>query len=141
MEPTSFMKLYCSQARDGVSLNGSLPRTSKQKQSVSYAIPAYFAQPKGNKRPPISIHIPLPFRQGVSKEYTMRNEIIKWVTKAGRNEALSFSSGFSVHMLQELNKIIESKPTMRSFSTVVPAGEGHSRKARGHMDTRAASCG
>lgn len=63
-----------------------------------------FCPAKGKQTVPISIHIFFPFGQGASKEYTMRNEIIKRVTKAGRNEALSFSSGFSAHTLQELKK-------------------------------------
>lgn len=42
--------------------------------------------------------------RGTSKEYTMRNEVIKRATKAGRNEALSFSCGSAVHTLQELRK-------------------------------------
>lgn len=63
-----------------------------------------FLPAKGKQTAPTSKHIFFPFGQGASEEYTMRNEIMKQVTKAGRNEALSFSSGFSAQTLQELLK-------------------------------------
>lgn len=111
------------------------PRTNQQKQSISSVIPAYFVQPKGlifpsqrKQTAPITSHIFFPFGEGTSEEYTIRNEIMKRVTKAGRNEALSFSSGFSAHTLQELLKKKknekESKLTIRSFSTTGGTGEG-----------------
>lgn len=82
----------------------------------------------------------------------MRSEIIKRTTKAGRNEALSFFSGFSAHTLQELRRGKKNKrrrkekkkrnrnPTMSSFSMVVPGGKkkritlpGH--RTNGHQDS------
>lgn len=101
---------------------------------------------------PISTQIFFPFGRAASKEHTMRSEIIKRTTKAGRNEALSFFSGFSAHTLQELRREKKNKrrrkekkkrnrnPTMSSFSMVVPAGKkkritplGH--RTNGHQDS------
>lgn len=100
-----------------------------------------FCPGKGQQAAPISIHIFFPFRQGASKEYTMRKEIIKRVTKAGRNEALSFSSGFSVHTLQELKTKTTKTSTKKwklkrkhANNEEFPAGEGQNNPGRqGHQ--------